>query len=84
MPRDDVQEIAESNPEETFQVAELGVRFVVKVKSLLPGEGERVDVGRLGHDVAELAPQGLALRGREREAVPGRICEYVRNVTTGY
>lgn len=56
MPGDDVQEIAESYPEETLQVAELRVRFVVEVKSLLPGERERVDVCRLGHDVAELAP----------------------------
>lgn len=56
MPRYDIHEFTQFDPEQAFQVVELGIGFLVQSQGIMPGEGERVDVG-LRHLVADLAPE---------------------------
>lgn len=56
MPWYDIHEFTQFDPEQAFQVLELGIGLLVQSQGVMPGERERVDIG-LGHLVADLAPE---------------------------
>lgn len=74
MPGYDIQEIDELDPKDAFQLAELGGILRVQTQGVVLGEGERVD-GGLGHHVAELTPERLALGRGDAESSPGSVCK---------
>ena len=83
VPRDNVHEIGELDPEDVFESEELGPRVFVQLVDFCRGEEDfcrgrrRGEEGRregLGHGVAELAPEGAVVVHGGGVAGPGGVC----------
>lgn len=74
MPRHDIHEIRELDPEDAQAlVEEFGFSLDVEGNGGGPGDGKGGADG-LGHLIAALAPEAPALGEGEREASPGGVC----------